>query len=53
MKTQELLNTWYRKSAYTEWSHYRVLVKVSCELGLADIAGKMCEVLKGKDAKDV
>ncbi len=49
MKTQALLNTWYRKSAYTEWSHYRVLVKVSCELGLADIAGKICKVLKGKD----
>lgn len=48
MKTQELLATWYRKCAYTEWCHYRVLVQVSCELGLADVAGKICEVLKGK-----
>lgn len=48
LKTQELLKTWHKKFSYSSWGHYRVLVDISCELGQADVAGKICEVLKGE-----
>ena len=47
MKSQELLKFWYRKSAHTEWGHYRVLVEASRELGLANVAGEICQIIKG------
>ena len=48
MKSRELLRTWYRKNAYTDRCHYRVLVEASCDLGYADIAGKICKLIKGE-----
>lgn len=47
MQTYTLLKTWYRKNAYTEQCSYRVLVTVSCDLGHRDVAGKICQLLKG------
>ena len=46
MKSRELLRTWYRKNAYTDQCHYRVLVEASCALGHADIAGEICKLIK-------
>ena len=48
MKSRELLRTWYRKNVYTDQCHYRVLVEASCALGYADIAGKICKLIKGE-----
>ena len=47
MKSYRLLQKWYRKNAYTERCHYRVLVEASCALGHADIAGDICTLIKG------
>ena len=48
MKSCELLRMWYRKNAYTDQCHYRVLVEASCDLGYADIAGEICKLIKGE-----
>lgn len=47
LKSVKLLKVWNRKNAYTEWCHYRVLVKASCDLGYANIAGEICKLIKG------
>ena len=48
MKSYKLLQTWYRKNAYTDQCHYRVLVEASCDLEYADIAGEICKLIKGE-----
>ena len=48
MKTVQLLKMWYRKNVYTKQCHYRILVKTSCDLGYADVAGSMCKLIKGE-----
>ena len=48
MKSYKLLRTWYRKNAYTDRCHYRVLVEASCDLEYADIAGEICKLIKGE-----
>ena len=48
MKSYRLLQMWYRKNAYTERCHYRVLVEASGDLGYADVAGEICKLIKGE-----
>lgn len=48
MKSYKLLQIWYRKNAYTERCHYRVLVEASRDLGYADVAGEICKLIKGR-----